>query len=71
MKKEHGFYHLKPQKVTIIIKTLKPTSRKSDYSLNCEKETIPLTSMLEQGCFTSHLLSFDNNKVLKIINWIC
>jgi len=22
-------------------------------------------------CFTSHLLSFDNNKVLKIINWIC
>jgi len=28
-------------------------------------------SMLEQGCFTSHLLSFDNNKVLKIINWIC
>ena len=24
--------------------------------------------MLEQGCFTSHLLSFDNNKVLKIIN---
>jgi len=29
------------------------------------------TNMLEQGCFTSHLLSFDNNKVLKIINWIC
>jgi len=28
-------------------------------------------SMLEQGCFTSHLLSFDNNKVLKIINSIC
>jgi len=28
-------------------------------------------SMLEQGCFTSHLLSFDNNKVLKIINWTC
>jgi len=27
--------------------------------------------MLEQGCFTNHLLSFDNNKVLKIINWIC
>ena len=27
--------------------------------------------MLEHGCFTSHLLSFDNNKVLKIINWIC
>jgi len=27
--------------------------------------------VLEQGCFTSHLLSFDNNKVLKIINWIC
>jgi len=27
--------------------------------------------LLEQGCFTSHLLSFDNNKVLKIINWIC
>ena len=24
-----------------------------------------------KGCFTSHLLSFDNNKVLKIINWIC
>jgi len=32
----------------------------------------PVTSVvLEQGCFTSHLLSFDNNKVLKIINWIC
>jgi len=29
------------------------------------------TDLLEQGCFTSHLLSFDNNKVLKIINWIC
>jgi len=28
-------------------------------------------TLLEQGCFTSHLLSFDNNKVLKIINWIC
>jgi len=27
--------------------------------------------VLEQGCFTSHLLSFDNNKVLKIINWTC
>jgi len=27
--------------------------------------------LLEQWCFTSHLLSFDNNKVLKIINWIC
>ena len=24
-----------------------------------------------KACFTSHLLSFDNNKVLKIINWIC
>jgi len=24
-----------------------------------------------KGCLTSHLLSFDNNKVLKIINWIC
>ena len=24
-----------------------------------------------KGCFTSHLLSFDNNKVLKIINWVC
>jgi len=24
-----------------------------------------------KGCFTSHLLSFDNSKVLKIINWIC
>jgi len=28
-------------------------------------------NVLEQGCFTNHLLSFDNNKVLKIINWIC
>jgi len=27
--------------------------------------------LLEQGCFTSHLLSFDNNKVIKSINWIC
>ena len=24
-----------------------------------------------KGCFTNHLLSFDNNKVLNIINWIC
>jgi len=30
-----------------------------------------MSPVLEQGCFTSHLLSFDNNKVLKIINWIC
>ena len=30
-----------------------------------------MAAMLEQGCFTSHLLSFDNNKVSKIINWIC
>jgi len=28
-------------------------------------------ALLEQGCFSSHLLSFDYNKVLKIINWIC
>ena len=28
-------------------------------------------TLLDKGCFTSHLLSFDNNKVLKIINWIC
>ena len=27
--------------------------------------------LLEQRCFTSHLSSFDNNKVLKIFNWIC
>jgi len=32
---------------------------------------LPMGVLLEQGCFTSHLLSFDNNKVLKIINWIC
>jgi len=32
---------------------------------------IQILELLEQGCFTSHLLSFDNNKVLKIINWIC
>jgi len=49
MKKEHGFYHLKPQKVTIITKTLKPTSRKSDYSFLGEKETIPLTSTLQHS----------------------
>ena len=30
-----------------------------------------ISLLLEQRCFTSHLLSFDNNKVLKIINWIC
>jgi len=33
-------------------------------------EALPKT-VLEQGYFTSHLLSFDNNKVLKIINWTC
>ena len=37
----------KTTKATIISKALKPTSRKSDYSLNCEKETIPLTSTLQ------------------------
>jgi len=42
MKMEHEFYHLKSQKVTTITKALKPTSRKSNYSLNCEKETTPL-----------------------------
>jgi len=31
----HEFYHLKPQKVTIITKALKPTS------LNCEKRDYP------------------------------
>jgi len=36
-----------------------------------EKWFDSLFNLLEQGCFTSHLLSFDNNKVLKIINWIC
>ena len=35
------------------------------------RRCIPEEEMLEQGCFTSHLLSFDNNKVIKIINWIC
>ena len=35
------------------------------------KMALVALNMLEQGCFTSHLLSFDNNKVLKIINWIC
>ena len=49
MKKEHEFYHLKSQKVIIITKALKPTSRKSDYSLISEKETIPLTSKLQQS----------------------
>jgi len=34
MKKEHEFYHLILQKVTIITKALKPTSRKSHYGLN-------------------------------------
>ena len=34
-------------------------------------EPVVETVVLEQGCFTSHLLSFDNNKVIKIINWIC
>jgi len=46
-KKEHEFYHLNSQKATIITKALKPTSRKNDFSLNCEKETIPLTSTLQ------------------------
>ena len=39
--------------------------------IELENMWIWLENMLEQGCFTSHLLSFDNNKVLKIINWIC
>jgi hypothetical protein len=47
MKKEHEFYHSKPQNVTIITKILKTTSRKSDYSLISEKEIIPLTSKLQ------------------------
>jgi hypothetical protein len=47
MKKGHEFYHLKSQKVTTITKALKPTSRKSDYSLISEKETTPLTSKLQ------------------------
>ena len=49
MKKEQEFYHSKPQKLTIITIALKPTSRKSDYSLISEKETIPLTSKLQQS----------------------
>ena len=34
-------------------------------------EDCKVIKMLDKECFTSHLLSFDNNKVLKIINWIC
>jgi len=42
--------------------------RKTDLSGHARTQW---EKVLEQGCFTSHLLSFDNNKVLKIINWIC
>jgi len=48
MKMEHEFYHLRSQKVTIIIKAVKSISRKSDYSLISEKETILLTSILQE-----------------------
>ena len=34
-------------------------------------DVVKLGYCWNKGCFTSHLLSFDNNKVLKIINWIC
>ena len=37
----------------------------------CWRLGMLVTAVLEQGCFSSHLLSFDNNKVLKVINWIC
>jgi len=49
MKKKHVFYHLNSQKVTIITKTLKPTSTKNDYNLISEKETIPFTSILQES----------------------
>jgi len=39
----------KTTKVTNITKALKPKSRKSDYSLISEKETIPLTSTLQES----------------------
>jgi len=42
-----------------------------DYLQMAEQNQNHQMIVLEQGCFTSHLLSFDNNKVLKIINWIC
>ena len=41
------------------------------YYIELTKYQMVRLTLLEQGCFTSHLLSFDNNKVLKIINWIC
>jgi len=42
MKKEHKFHHLNLQKVTIITKARKPTSRKSDYSLMVKRRLSPL-----------------------------
>jgi len=52
-----------------LLNSLAKDWRKEDEGRHFTPSTV--SAMLEQGCFTSHLLSFDNNKVLKIINWIC
>ena len=44
---------------------------KEYLKMSDKSTTKAMFTLLEQGCFTSHLLSFDNNKVLKIFNWIC
>jgi len=45
----------------------KERSKKQPFKSNKYRRQI----CWNKGCFTNHLLSFDNNKVLKIINWIC
>ena len=62
--------HFRPEESALgLLSMIEPT--KVDDALTDDGWILAMQDVLEQGCFTSHLLSFDNNKVLKIINWIC
>ena len=67
-----------PQKIELVHQSepVTETAASESVQVTASEQTVTVTEsepnqLLEQGCFTSHLLSFDNNKVLKIINWIC
>jgi len=47
------------------------TASKTDKVLNFSNSPRCVVTVGTKGVSQNHLLSFDNNKVLKIINWIC
>jgi len=65
-KKEHGqLYRFLPQTGSSLV----PLSLPRRVSLKCNIKKGEIVGT--KGVSENHLLTFDNNKVLKIINWIC